>query len=213
MQQMRRKPTPPVNPDRMQKPIPGWSLTQPPGKWPWESPPQMTDVEETVEYLLDRLEQPEVEERYIKLMFAGISVEEIVHSIAMAGFMEGMYNPDVAEIIKAPIAIYMMGIAEDNQIPVKVFAKSGKPEEKSGGLDDHTLLEIMRRRNPAFYDFAAGYEPEESIVARDLEEKMSRGFLAVEPDEGIAEEVTDFAEDVLKGEIEGGEEPVEEEEV
>lgn len=214
---MRPMQAPPVNPDRMQKPIPGWSLTQPKGKWAWEQPPQMTDVEEVVDMVIDKLERAEVQARYVKLMFAGISIEEIVHSIAMAGFATGRFSPDVAEIIKGPIGIYMMGLATDYEIPVKVFAKEEKPEELSEGLDEHTLLEIMRKRNPDFYEFMAEYQSPEYERAVEVEEKMSQGFLAVEPDEAMLEQVegtlADVAEDVLEGEVEGGAEPAEEEEV
>jgi hypothetical protein len=214
---MRPMQAPPVNPDRMQKPIPGWSLTQPKGKWPWESPPQMTDVNEVVDTVIDKLERPEVQARYVKLMFAGISIEEIVHSISMAGFATGRFSPDVAEIIKGPIGIYMMGLAADYEIPVKVFAKEEKPEELSDGLDEHTLLEIMRQRNPEFYEFMAEYESPEYERAVEMEEKMSQGFLAVEPDEAMLGQaegmLEDVAEEVLEGEVEGGAEPSEEEEL
>ena len=100
-----RKPNivqPDVNPNPLNKPIPGWSLTQPAKKWNWEQPARRVDVNETVDAIIDRLEMPEVETRYIKLMVAGVSIEEIVHSISMAGFMEGEFSPDVAELVKGP---------------------------------------------------------------------------------------------------------------
>lgn len=208
---MRPMQSPPVNPDRMQKPIPGWSLTQPKGKWPWESPPQMTDVEETVDMIIDKLERPEVQARYVKLMFAGISIEEIVHSISMAGFSTGRFSPDVGEIIKGPIGIYMMGLAADYEIPVKVFAKEGVPDELDEGLDEHTLLEIMRKRNPDFYEFVADYQSPEYERSVEMEEKMSQGFLAVEPDENMAEQAEGMLEDVAE-EVIAGDVPAETEE-
>lgn len=210
---MRPMQSPPVNPDRMQKAIPGWSLTQPKGKWAWEQPPQMSSVEDAVDMIIDKLERPEVQARYVKLMFAGVSIEEIVHSIAIAGFSTGRFNPDVAEIIKAPIGIYMMGLAEDYDIPVKVFAKEETPEELSEGLDEHTLIEIMRKRNPDFYEFVAEYQSPDYERAVEMEEKMSQGFLAVEEDEALLEQVEGTLADVAEDIVEGGEEPTEEEEV
>ena len=75
----------------------------------------------------------------------------------------------------------------------------------------------MRQRNPDFYEFVAEYQSPEYERAVEVEEKMSQGFLAVEPDEATLEQVegtlADVAEDVLEGEVEGGAEPAEEEEV
>ncbi len=115
--QARRKPAPPVSPARFMKPVPGWSLTQPPGKWPWEQPPRSVDPDEVVDKLITRRQDPQVEENYVKLMFAGVSIEEIVHSVSVAGFMNGEFSPDVAEMIKPPIGIYLMGVATDYNVP------------------------------------------------------------------------------------------------
>ncbi len=181
--QSRRKPAPPVNPDRFMKPVPGWSLTQPPKKWPWEQPPRSVDPDEVVEKLITRMQEPRIEENYVKLMFAGVSIEEIVHSVTVAGFMNGEFSPDVAEIIKAPIGIYLMGVATDYNVPVKVFADETALRREQEGIDDGTLLEIMRMRNPEFADFVDNeFENPEALRQAELQEKMSQGFMAVEPD-------------------------------
>jgi len=181
--QSRRKPAPPVNPDRFMKPVPGWSLTQPPGKWPWEQPPRSVDPDEVVEKLISRMQEPRVEENYVKMMFAGVSIEELVHSVSVAGFMNGEFSPDVAEIIKAPIGIYLMGVATDYNVPVKVFADEMALRQEQEGMDDGTLLEIMRMRNPEFADFLENdFENPEARGRIDRQDKMSQGFMAVEPD-------------------------------
>lgn len=208
---MRKKPAPPVNPDRMQKPVPGWSLTQPKGKWPWEQPPRFVNPDEAVDYVIDRLEDEATQQRFIKLMFAGISVEEITEAVARGGFMQGFYTPDVAEIIKAPIGIYLMGIAEDNNIPANVFANpEALKREQEGDIDDLTLLDIMKRRNPEFASYAMSYEDPEYQASLEREQKMSQGFLGVdgempEEEEEIDEAAEEFAEELFEDE-EGGEE-------
>lgn len=184
---MRKKPAAPINADPFMKPVPGWSLTQPPGKWSWDKPPQHVDADEAVDMIIDKLEVPETRDRYVKLMLAGVSVEEIVHSITMAGFMDGRFNPDLAELIKAPLAIYMMGIAEDENLPVKVFAKDPMQDKKST-MSDASLLELMRTRNPEFYDYLMTYEPEGDRKGREMKAKMSQGFMAVEEDEELLED-------------------------
>lgn len=142
------------NKDPFAKAVPGYSLTQTPEKWPWESPPQFSDPDDALEFIVGKLETPEGEQKYLKLMVAGISIEEIVSSIAIGGFHQGYYNPDVAEIIKMPLAVYLMNMAEENDIYVNVFAtRDGAPvrfQDKT--MDDETLLEIMARRNPMVFE-------------------------------------------------------------
>lgn len=179
---------PAVNPNPLNKPIPGWSLTQPAKKWNWEQPPRHANVNGAVDAIIDRLEMPEVETRYIKLMLAGISVEEIVHSISMAGFMEGEFSPDVAEIIKGPLGIYFLGLAAENDIPVEMFAKPDPEERENPGLDDMTLMELMRSRNPSLYAFLQDKQNKDMDEMTALQEKMGGGFMGMDEDELPEEE-------------------------
>ena len=103
--------------DPLNRMPPGHSLTGPQGKWAWEKPPRFADPEEAIDFVIDKLEEPAVESDMLNLMTAGISIEEIVETIALGGFATGHYSPDVAEIIKAPIAMYLAGIAVENDIP------------------------------------------------------------------------------------------------
>ena len=168
---MKRRATPaPEQPtDPFNRAPPGWSLTQPKGKWPWESPPQHTKPDEVVDMILDKLEDRKTLERYLKLMVAGVSVEEIVSSISLAGFTEGKFNPDVAEIIKPPLAVFLIARAEENGIPVRVFAAQEKDEEDEAGLPTSTILRIMRKRNPDLYNY---------ISTRDV--KQAKGTMMQE---------------------------------
>lgn len=183
------------NKDPFAKAVPGYSLTMEPGKWPWERPPQFSDPDDALEFIVDKIETPEGEQRYLKLLVSGISVEEIVSSIAIAGFQGGYYSPDVAELIKMPLAVYFMNMAEENDIYVNVFAtRDGGPvrfQDKT--LDDDTILEIMARRNPMVYEetvrrygpeFDANGEEmiEEPTVVADTAPSRG-GFLEVEEGE------------------------------
>lgn len=192
--QQPRQPGEPVNSDPFMKPVPGWSLTQPPGKWPWEKPPRFTDPDEVVDRIIKKLEDERVQENYVKLMFAGVSIEEIVHSISVTGFAEGEFTPDVAEIIKAPIGIYLMGVATDNDVPVKLFADEPALRQDQKGLDDSTILDLMKSRNPEFYKFLnSDFEDPEEIQRMNREQQMSQGFLAVEMP--VGEEMLSTPED------------------
>ena len=84
-------------------PIPGQSLTDEPGNYPWEHPPQFTDVDEVIGDLYDSLTKPNIARQLIAMLDAGVPVEAIVRVITFSGFMEGKYNPDVGFIITEPL--------------------------------------------------------------------------------------------------------------
>jgi hypothetical protein len=84
-------------------PVPGQGLTDKPGNYPWEHPPQYTDTSEAADYVWDKLTQPQFAEQVIAMLDAGIPVEAIGRIIIFTGFAEGKWTPDVAFIITEPV--------------------------------------------------------------------------------------------------------------
>lgn len=168
--------------DPMMRPVPGYSLTQPRGKWNWDKPPRSVDVDKTVSKIIDNLEKPHIEEQVTRLMVAGISIEEILDTIGQMGFAEGEFNPDVAELMKPAVGLYLLGVADKYNVPVKAYADQKKRDAQRRGLDDETILEIMRERNPALHRFIETKQAEQRDMAMmDVEEELSGSFLAELP--------------------------------
>ena len=84
-------------------PIPGQSLTDEPANYPWEHPPQYTDVDDVLDRMYDTLTKPTVARELIAMLDAGVPVEAIVRVITFGGFMEGKFNPDVGFTIIEPL--------------------------------------------------------------------------------------------------------------
>ena len=76
-------------------PVPGQGLTDKPGNYPWEHPPQYTDTMEASEYIWDRMTQPLFVKQIIAMLDAGIPVEAIARIVVFSGFTEGKWTPDV----------------------------------------------------------------------------------------------------------------------
>ena len=89
--------------DPFSAPIPGQSLTDEPGNYPWEHPPKNTDPETIVNDLFMRMTQPEALQEILVMLDAGIPVEAIVRVMVFTGFAEGEFNPDVGFIIIEPL--------------------------------------------------------------------------------------------------------------
>ena len=84
-------------------PVPGQSLTDTPGNYPWEHPPLYTDPEEVTEFIWQTLHSEQLLEQVIAMLDAGIPVEAIARVILFGGFVEGKFSPDVAFIITEPV--------------------------------------------------------------------------------------------------------------
>ena len=70
-------------------PIPGQSLTNTPGNYPWEHPPQYTNIKEASEYVWDVLHKEKNADQVLTFLKNGIPVEAIARTILFGGFMEG----------------------------------------------------------------------------------------------------------------------------
>ena len=128
---------------------PGHSLTGEPGRWPWEQPSRYTDPNDAIDHVINRLESSGDIEDLIKMMLAGVTVEELVSQISFKGFMAGAFTPDVAELIKPALAIYLVGSAEEAGVDAELFLND--PEDEESDVTDRRFFEIMKKRNPILY--------------------------------------------------------------
>ena len=103
-------------------PVPGQSLTDTPGNYPWEHPPQFVDPEEATEYLWVTLHQKQITEQLIGLLDAGGPVEAIGRTILFAGFMEGKFSPDLAFIITEPVMKMIAAIGVKGGVEKIIFS-------------------------------------------------------------------------------------------
>ena len=125
--------------------IPGFGMTQPQGHGAWEQPPEIADPNHAVDAVIDTFENNRV--NITKLMIAGVSVEEIINTTVYNAFMQGKFTPDVAELIKPALAVFLTDMANQADIPFRMFADDYEESE----IDDNELLEIMKQRNPKMY--------------------------------------------------------------
>tara|TARA_R110001606_G_scaffold398556_1_gene577895 strand:- start:456 stop:1094 length:639 start_codon:yes stop_codon:yes gene_type:complete len=175
--------------DPLDRMPPGHSLTQPKGKWAWDQPSRFTDPEEAIDFVIDKLEEPAVEKDMLKLMLSGISIEEMVETIAIGGFSTGHYTPDVAELIKAPIGMYLAGLAVENDIPPKLFnSATGMPRE-SENVTDEQAINIMKGRNPERVEALQKGLEEEEMLAMQQQDVAENSFLAPELDQQPTQEI------------------------
>ena len=108
------------------------------------------------------------------MMAGGTSVEEIINTIGLGGFTEGEWSPDVAELIKPALAVYFIGLAIKNKVPVVAFSKEEIKEENQMVSKGDTL-KMMKERNPQeFSKLKKAMLSKQSVREQPVEEQ---GFI------------------------------------
>ena len=105
--------------NRFDAPIPGQSLTDEPGNYSWEHPPQFASVEEATDFVYERLMDEGNMARMFTLLRMGIPIEALVKIITFTGFIEGKYTVDVAKLLEPIVAMMLAGEAKLAEIPVR----------------------------------------------------------------------------------------------
>jgi len=144
--------------NRFDAPIPGQSLTDEPGNYPWEHPPQRASVEEALDDIYESLMQEQNMKRMFTLLRMGIPVEALVKIITFAGFLEGKYTVDVAKLLEPLVSMIITGEATLAEIPAKI---------NIGDAEDTNFYKEMAGRK---YDMKLDKEQKDKQMEMPMEE-------------------------------------------
>lgn len=84
-------------------PIPGQSLTHAPGSTKWEKPPQFTNVDKAMDFLIEQTLEPRRMGRLMALIDNGVTIENLTQGILLGGFTEGKWNMDLGVNLIEPL--------------------------------------------------------------------------------------------------------------
>jgi len=138
--------------------IPGQSLTSEPGAMPFERPAEFADPMQAAEYIRHRLNDPKSQERTLNLLEAGVAIEAIARVITFAGFQEGKWTPDVAELIQPLVALYILQDGKDAGITnMKMYVKDPEDKRKK---EYQGVASLMKKISPEKFEKYAGTNEE-----------------------------------------------------
>ena len=118
-------------------PIPGQSLTDTPGNYPWEHSPNVTKVEDAMMYLTERFTEEENAQNLVSMLKAGVPVEAIARVVLFAGFTEGKWSVDLAILIGEPLMKLIAAIG--SRLGLKEMYISMKRKKKTN-LGDEMIV-------------------------------------------------------------------------
>jgi hypothetical protein len=96
----------------LQAPIPGQSLTTPPGSFPFERPPEISDPEEAIQMHLTRLSDPEMMEDMLDMLELEVPISQLTEGILRSAVAEGIHSIDISLAI-APVLHEFMKLNAD----------------------------------------------------------------------------------------------------
>ena len=99
---------------KMDRPIPGQSLTEDPDTaQSYTAAPEFTVIKEALEYIFVTItDEEETYENIMSSVSRGVSIMELTQLVLFAGFNEGKWNPDMMLLLVEPTAYIIMGLAE-----------------------------------------------------------------------------------------------------
>tara|TARA_R100000995_G_scaffold84746_1_gene64604 strand:+ start:383 stop:904 length:522 start_codon:yes stop_codon:yes gene_type:complete len=98
-------------------PIPGMSLTHELGARPWQTPPEMSTVEDAIDFYIPRIGNPKTINQVLGLLESGTPLTNIAETMTLVGTMEGKHTVDVAVLMNPIIVEYLKGIGDITQTP------------------------------------------------------------------------------------------------
>ena len=139
-------------------PIPGQSLTMELGSRPWQNPSRFTNVDDTIDYYMERMSSEEFMVQLAEVLESGVPVTSIANSIQLSSVMEGVHTVDVGMLVLPMIMEMLMMIGDS----------AGVKYDK--GLENHNKPII---RDSTIAKAVAEYEAkiEDKDVVEETEDK------------------------------------------
>ena len=145
--------------------IPGQSLTNEPGNAAWEHPPQFTDVDSAMNFIMEQLSNQMMNQQILLMLKNKIPVEAITRLIVFGGFVEGKWTVDVATLI-TPLVMQLIG-AMGMRAKVKEMTITMTDRSNGQFMKNMANLEVLQEK--ASEDIKEELEqmpPQEGMMAR-----------------------------------------------
>ena len=92
--------------------IPGMGMTFEVGSRPWQTPPEITTVEQATNYYVERMNTDQFKAQLVDVIEMGVPLATLANTIQLASVMEGVHSVDVGMLVIPIIVELLMTIAE-----------------------------------------------------------------------------------------------------
>lgn len=177
---------------KFEAPIPGMSLTTPPGNRPWENPPKFANVEEVITHYFDKMDNEDRQDQLITILEDGFPINMLVDSMITSGVMSGIHTLEAGLLAAPVLSEYIQTLAEIEDVNFVVSAedkKRGMKPAMKAKFDKMLREELQIEREKRFMP-----QEEEEAPIEELGEETAptpRGLMARpkvnDPEEDVAD--------------------------
>ena len=151
-------------------PIPGQSLTMELGSRPWQNPSRFTNVDDTIDYYMERMSSEEFMVQLAEVLESGVPVTSIANSIQLSSVMEGVHTVDVGMLVLPMIMEMLMMIGDSAGVKYdKGLENPNKPI-----LRDSTIAKAVAEYEAKIEDKDVVQETEN----KEVEDEEPTGLMA-----------------------------------
>ena len=147
----------------LSRPVPGQSLTHEVRARPWQNPPQFNTVEESMDWYLERFNNPDLVQELLAIMESGVPISTIANSMQLGAVLQGVHSIDVGVLIVPIIMEILRTLAEKTDTKYVIGDEPEETDRPSDAVLDSALNKIKRVEVQDM--------PEEEQVEEDVEEE------------------------------------------
>ena len=190
---------PKQSPINFDAPVPGMSLTTEPGNRPWENPPQFAEIEEVLDYYIDRLSDESRQDDMLAIIEEGMPINMLVDSTISTGVMSGLHTVEAGLLAAPVLAEFMQAMADIEGINY-TLSTADKKKGLSPAMQRKAEKMIQQELQAELEGNAMPQEEEQALEEpmMDEEQEPKRGLMA-RPVAMLAE-VTEVEVEPMEGE-------------
>ena len=97
-------------------PIPGQGLTAELGSRPWQNPPQLSTVDEAIDYYVERLTDESAIDQIVDILELGVPIANVANALQLGAVMDGVHSVDIGILVIPVIIELMMYIGDTSDV-------------------------------------------------------------------------------------------------
>ena len=148
----------------LSRPVPGQSLTHEVRARPWQNPPQFNTVEESMDWYLERFDNPELVQEILSIIENKVPLSVIANSMQLGAVLQGVHSIDVGVLITPIIIEILRTLAEKTDTD---YVIGDEPEDTDRPSDAVIESAVNKIKSMPIED-----KVEEEEIEEDDEEPM-----------------------------------------
>ena len=154
------------------------------------TPQRFVAVEDALQSIIDGLKIPKNRNRMKAYIYSGIPITTLTETLVRMGYSENEFNPDIAELLKPALNLYLVDLAVENDFngPFRLTPEPLYQDEIDDIKLEDTMMRLMKENNPKlarFMEMKQDEDDKEKLAVREKEimerqEKMKERTLTEE---------------------------------